>query len=386
MKNYTLTSLFKFASFLILIVFISNCKKDCKVVNADYSPQFLDHAGMAPERVQFTGNDGSADNYSWDIEGVTVEGNNQIVTFDVSGLYNTSLIASKGNDQCSQSAVVEITPYPSVGSQRAISYFEDVGSSSSLIAKVIDTPSEIYPAIPDLPEAGGGMDVDNDGKKIFASPNILLASCYPNNEDLQVIIPPDIGDLCDFFDLTLDPDNNRVYFTFSESNIFSIKSTEMYNGSSNIVEIHSENIVADFFYITNDRKDNVLYWVEKGGTTVKRIVQNGQSEDFLTLQGGVFGDIEYDDTNNRIYFVAKAGNNSFIQSIKATDFSGEVVEVGPINGDIPFIYVDEDRQELFWAEDAQNTISSKQVGIQGTTVHVDNLGPVKGLTVGFYGD
>ena len=117
------------------------------------------------------------------------------------------------------------------------------------------------------------------------------------------------------------------------------------------------------------------------------MLHGGTSEDFLEqLNGGVFGDIEYDDTNNRIYFAGKVGASTFIQSIKSTDFSGEVVEVGPINGDIPFIYVDEDRQELFWAEDAQNTISSKKIDIQGITVLVDNLGPIKGLTVGFYGD
>ena len=383
--SYPLNKLLVF-SFFVIITF-SNCKKDCKVVNADYDTVFLDHAGMAPERVRFSGKDVSADNYSWTVDGVTIEGNDQIVTFGVSGSYETSLIASKGSDQCSKAAIVDITPFPSVGSQRAISYFEEVvGDTSNLMTKVIDTESQNFMAISGLPGQGGGMDVDNSGKKIFGSPFALVASCFPNNEELSFPVKTSFNGIRKFFDLALDPDNGRVFFTVLDGNTFSIKSTDMYSGSMNIDNVYSETINAEFFYITNDRKDNILYWTDRGGTVIRKI-ENGINEPFINLDRWfVFGDIEFDDTNNRLYFVINSGNQAEIRSIKVSDFSGETVEVGPLVGTIPFMYLDEDRQELFWANDTERTISSKQISILGTTIHVQNLGPIKGLTVGFYGD
>jgi len=388
MKNPTQVFQIKLLPLVILVLFFSNCGKDkkgCDVISADFSPEFLDHAGMAPERVLFKGDDPSADTYSWNIEGVMIDKPQETVTFQVSGSYDASLTAKKGGDQCSESAAIKITPYPSIGSNRAISYFESDGTTSSLKAKVIDTNSAILTAIPDLPEQGGGLDVDNEGKKIYACPSTALASCYPNNEDLTVFDLPLPG-VERYYDLALDPNDDRVYFTVLENGDFAIKGSDLSNPNpTNVDDIYSEGIGGDFFYITNDRDNNILYWVQKGGSIVKK-VENGVSSDFLSLTGGVFGDIDFDDTNNRIYFVAKVGASSFIQSIKTSDFSGEVVEVGPISGEIPFIYIDENRQELFWAEDTQKTISSKKVGIQGTAVLVGNLGPIRGLTVGFYGD
>ncbi len=390
MKNHTQVFQIKLLPLLILVLLFSNCGKDkkgCDVVSADFSPEFLDHAGMAPERVRFKGDDPSADTYIWNIEGVMIEKPQETVTFGVSGSYDASLTAKKGGEQCSESTIIKITPFPSVGSNRAISYFESDGTLSKLKAKVIDTNSEILTAIDSLPEQGGGMDVDNEGKKIFACPFALLASCYPNNEDLAAPVPKDMIPGT-FFDLTLDPNDETVFFTILNGNNFSIKSTDMYNDNSmNIDNVYSENINADFIYITNDRENNVLYWVEKGGEWLKRF-KNGVNAEVLTFPGNVFGDIEYDDTNNRLYCVLKSGGSSFITSIKTSDFSDPIVETNTIIGDIPFIFIDEDRQELFWAEDTQKTISSKRIGFptSDTQVLISNLGPIRGLTVGFYGD
>jgi len=338
-----------------------------------------------PEQVKLVPRDLSANSYTWNIEGVIIEQIEATVDFDQTGDFDVSLTARKGSDECVQSDVIKIRDFPINGSNRAISFFESNGSSSSLMTQVLGANAPELTAIEDLPEQGGGMDVDNSENKIFASPNVFLASCFPNNADLQTPVSS-TAITGTFFDLTLDPDDDLVYFTLLDGSTFSIMSTDMYNENSmEIQEVYSEDLSEEFVYITNDRKDNVLYWVEKGSSIVRSVI-NGNNDHFLELVGGgIFGDIDFDDTTDRLYFVGRSGSSSFIQSIK-TDFTGERVDVGPINGDIPFIYLDEDHQELFWAEDAQNTISSKLIGASGSTVLVDNLSTVRGLTVGFYSE
>ncbi len=390
MYNYTQNSRLRFLFLLVLTALFTNCKdKDCNVVNADFDISYL-RAGMRsgedlPEQVKLVPRDLSANSYTWNIEGVIIEQIEATVDFDQTGDFDVSLTARKGSDECVQSDVIKIRDFPINGSNRAISFFESNGSSSSLMTQVLGANAPELTAIEDLPEQGGGMDVDNSENKIFASPNVFLASCFPNNADLQTPVSS-TAITGTFFDLTLDPDDDLVYFTLLDGSTFSIMSTDMYNENSmEIQEVYSEDLSEEFVYITNDRKDNVLYWVEKGSSIVRSVI-NGNNDHFLELVGGgIFGDIDFDDTTDRLYFVGRSGSSSFIQSIK-TDFTGERVDVGPINGDIPFIYLDEDHQELFWAEDAQNTISSKLIGASGSTVLVDNLSTVRGLTVGFYSE
>ena len=371
--------------FLLLTLFIiTACDKDCEVVRADWSPVFLYHDGMAPEGVALVPQNESADRYLWDINGTTSTKLRDTITLETSGDYLVSLETEEGKHQCRQEGTITIRDYPYLHSNRALSYFESNGNHVRLITKVIDMPNaDNFVAISysvGLPEAGGGMDYDNAEKKLFASPLALLASCYPNSADLQFPIPPDTLFGRFIHDTALDPNDGLVYFSGIENGTMFIRSTEAYGGNGSSEDIYTEADSPEFVYITTDRSNNIIYWTKRGSAQIYKL-QEGQNE--VLLSGGPFYDIDYDEKKGLLFFAEDQGSSFGIRKINP--LTGQVsAEAQSINGEVTFIFVDEETQEIFWVNNQMNEIWKKRISFQMNTAEriVSNVGKIKGIAIG----
>ncbi len=360
------------------------CKKDCKVAPADFSPTFLYHDGMAPEGVLLEPRHNEANEYSWNVQGFTSDQYRDTVDFDASGDFDVTLTTSKGKHECQETLTITIRDYPYLNSDRALSFFESNGTNVRLIAKVIDFPDAgNYVAISyevGLPEAGGGMDYDNGRQKLFAAPLALLASCYPNNADLQFPVPPDEQSDRVFFDTALDPGDGFAYLSGTENGNMFIRSTEAYGTTGVMTDVVTGPVQSDFVYLTFDRVNNVLYWTNKGGNSIFKL-ENGNT--VVALVGNAFFDLDFDDSNGLLYFVENENGINYIKRFDPN--TGEVLEdAGPIVGEVSFLYIDEDTQEVFWVNNTDREILGKRITfpVSAATVHASNLGEVRGMAVG----
>lgn len=381
MNNNSFT--FLFITIILLTTFA--CKKDCEVIQADWSPKFLYHDGMAPEGVRLEAAVQSADNYLWEVEGVTSSKIRDTFTLATSGDYDVSLVVEEGKHKCRQGGTISIRDYPYLNSDRALSFFESDGSNVRLIARVLDNDlAENYVAISydvGLPENGGGMDYDNATKKLFASPLALLASCFPNNADLQFPIPPDETSNRVFHDTALDPDDDLAYVSGVENGSIFIRSTTPYDGDGSTQEIYTEPGSPEFVYLTTDRANNVIYWTKRGGDTIYKIERDSMNKVFLT--GGPFYDLDFDNNKGWLFFAEDQDSSFGIRTINP-ETGQQREDAKSINGEVTFIYVDEEEQEVFWVNDDSREIWKKRVSFQMNSADklIENVGKIRGMAVG----
>ncbi|MFK7806991.1 MAG: hypothetical protein AB8F74_04230 [Saprospiraceae bacterium] len=370
---------------LLFILSVTACKKDCEVVQADWSPKFLYHDGMAPEGVRLEAAGQSADSYLWNVEGVTSSEIRDTFTFETSGDYDVSLNVEEGKHKCRQGGTITIRDYPYLNSDRALSFFESDGSNVRLIAKVLDNDlSDNYVAISydvGLPENGGGMDYDNTTKKLFAAPLALLASCFPNNADLQFPIPPDENSDRVFHDTALDPDDDLAYVSGVENGSMFIRSTSPYSGDGSTQDVYTESGTPDFVYITTDRVNNVIYWTKRDSDTIYQIEKDSTSKAFLT--GGPFYDLDFDNNKGLLFFAEDQDSSFGIRNINP-ETGQQREDARSINGEVTFIYVDEDEQEIFWVNDDSREIWKKRISFQMNSADklIENVGKIRGMAVG----
>ena len=381
MNNNSLTLILIFS----LLILSTSCKKDCEVIQADWSPKFLYHDGMAPEGVRLEAAAQSADSYKWEVEGNTSDRIRDTFTFLTSGTYDASLTVEDGKHGCYQGGTITIRDYPYLNSDRALSFFESDGTNVRLIARVLDNDvAENYVAISydvGLPENGGGMDYDNSAKKLFASPLALLASCFPNNADLQFPILPDETTDRVFHDTALDPNDDLAFVSGVENGAIFIRSTAPYNGSGITEDIYSEAGTTDFVYITTDRANNVIYWTKRGSETIYKIERDSTNEVFLT--GGPFYDFDFDNNKGLLFFAEDQDSSFGIRNINP-ETGQEREDAKSINGEVTFIYVDEEEQDIFWVNDDDREIWKKRISFQMNSAEklIESVGKIRGMAVG----
>ncbi|MFT4666386.1 MAG: hypothetical protein ACI8YQ_001965 [Polaribacter sp.] len=371
---------------LSLFILLAACgDKDCEIVQADWNPVFLYHDGMAPEGIRLEAVTQSADSYLWTVDGATSTKIRDTFTFSNSGEFEISLATKEGKNNCLQGGSITIRDYPFINSDRALSFFESDGTNVRLITKVIDNPKAAnYVAIPysaGLPENGGGMDYDNEQKKLFATPSTVLTSCYPNNADPQFPIPEDNSGNRIFFDTALDPGDDLAYVSGIEEGAMFIRSTAAYNGTGATQDIYTEADAPDFVYLTTDRVNNVVYWTKISSDTIYQIEKDSTSKVFLT--GGPFYDLDFDNNKGLLFFAQDQDSSFGIRSIDPE--TGQIrSDAQSINGEISFIYIDEEEQEIFWANDDKKEIWKKRISFQMSSAEkiVEEVGRIRGMAVG----
>ncbi len=370
----------------LFILFVACDDKDCEIVQADWYPVFLYHDGMAPEGIRLEAVVQSADSYLWTVDGTTSVRVRDTFNLLNSGNFDISLATEEGSNNCIQGGSVTIRDYPYLNSDRALSFFESDGTNVRMITKVIDNPqAENYVAIPysaGLPENGGGMDYDNEQKKLFAASSTSLSSSFPNHADSKIAIPQDNSSNRVFFDTSLDPADDLAYVSGVEDDAFFIRSTSAYNGTGTTIDIYTETIdTPDFVYLTTDRVNNVIYWTKIASDTIYQIEKDSISKVFLT--GGPFYDIDFDNKMGLLFFAQDQDSSFGIRSVDPE--TGQIrSDAQSINGEISFIYVDEEEQEIFWANDDKKEIWKKRISFQMSSAEkiVEEVGRIRGMAVG----
>ena len=165
---------------------------------------------MVPDSLAFSASYQDAENYAWNISGTTATGKNIGIKILAAGEYIAKLTASSGSYSETETSFITLKNYPPNGT--SASFLNGNGEISTAVISGSDPSALPIDSVENL-QASGGMDYDDDEKKLYYTGSIIRAN--PNGTEKETILSTDPpGEF--IRDLVVDSEDDMIYYSYSQ--------------------------------------------------------------------------------------------------------------------------------------------------------------------------
>ena len=366
---------------LILIFSLSTCKKDKEPdgFTADFTFTFA-HGGMAPDTAKFSAQYPEADSYNWDISGISGSDTNFQVLFNAAGDFDASLTVKSGSFSDNKSASVPINNFPPGGTAMTI-----IQGNGEVGTVVLDAENPRWLAIDTIDANSiGGMDYDDENKTLYYTSSIKRS--FPNGVGKEVIFddsqlnPWEDG----IVDLVVDGKDQLVYFVIHDSygiSAISTLSLDMFTRSD--IGFFQQSFIQ---FITLDKASDKYYFTAESSTEI-------HFGDAMGVSGSTNGNdalnyaIVFDNYTNVLYYVNDGDFDEDYDIMRVypdNDYYEEMVVDGASLQPILGLDIDENKQYLYWTDQAEDVIYRLKMNETGAEPEVifENVTNPKALAIG----
>lgn len=306
---------------------------------------------MAPDSVLFSATYLNADNYSWNISGVTFSGQNIKVGFINAGQYIVRLTVSSGGYSETETSYPVLKNYPSNGT--TASYLTNNGEINTV---VLNENTPIVVPIDSIQgfQIKGGMDYDDKTKKLYYCG--LIIQCNPNGTDKQLIFLTDPPEEY-VRDLVVDSDDNKIYFSHSITQEIADKVMKISTIDLSTELLFEYQPSIDFLAL--NESEDILFAVSQGSNEIVIYTPNTGLSSYSGFNGPKFA-LAWYNSENMLYFVEDIDGDNTYDIVKsdptAANPSAEIVVNNASTQPILGIDIDEKNQALYWTDQVEGAI------------------------------
>jgi len=305
-----------------------------------------------PDSLSFSAAYTDADNYNWNISGATATGKNIGIKILNPGDYIAQLTASSGSYSETQSGFFTLKNYPSGGT--SASFLNGNGEISTAVISGDDPFALSIDSVETL-QVTGGMDYDDDEKKLYYTGSIIRAN--PNGTEKETILSTDPpGEF--IRDLVVDSDDNMVYYSYSQVQEVVDEVYKMPSGGGQSEFLFELQPSVD--YLALNASEDIVFAVSDGDLSIFYYIPNVGLEAYDSFEGEKHAMV-WNNTENMLYFVEDIDGDETYDIVKsdptaANPTSEIVLENASTSVPILGIDIDETNQILYWTDQVEGAI------------------------------
>ncbi len=375
--------LFFYLLFAVLV--FSNCKKD-KNKPAGFSANFntsFTNGGMVPDSVVFSAVYADAENYNWNVSGVTLSGKTVGVNITAAGGYVAQLTANSGSYSETETSFFTLKNYPPNGT--TASFLNNNGEINTVVLDA-SQPSTLPIDSIENEQMSGGMDYDDDDNKLYYTGSIIRAN--PNGTDKETILFTDLpGEF--IRDLVVDSQEDMIYYSLAMDQQFLDEVWKMpINGGQ--AELLFEFQPSIDHLALND-SENIVFAVSDADSEIIIYDPNTGLDSYSSFEGAKHA-LVWNNTESMLYFVEDINNDNTYDIVKSDPTlpnpTSEIVVNNASTLPILGIDIDEKNQILYWTDQAEGAIIQLELNNPGASPKIVFLGisNPRSLAIGTFGE